>query len=170
MQLVFEAHSTDYQRPENLQALVRDHFAILKVGPGATYALRETLWSLAAIGRELPGGDKEEDLRTVVVETMRSDPRHWRDHYHDLANESVDLQFSFSDRIRYYWPYPRVQRACDLLLARLRRAPIPLTLLSQYLPRQYDALRAGRLKAAVDEILHDGIASALRPYIQACSA
>jgi len=109
-------------------------------------------------------------LRSVVVETMRSDPRHWRGHYHDPAQESVDLQFSFSDRIRYYWPYPRVQRACELLLARLRRATMPLTLLSQYLPRQYDSVRAGHLQPNVDEILHDGIACALRPYMRACGA
>ncbi|TIM69083.1 MAG: tagatose-bisphosphate aldolase, partial [Mesorhizobium sp.] len=32
-QLVFEAHSTDYQPAEALNALVRDGFAILKVGP-----------------------------------------------------------------------------------------------------------------------------------------
>ncbi len=29
--IVFEAHSTDYQRESGLHALVRDHFAILKV-------------------------------------------------------------------------------------------------------------------------------------------
>jgi hypothetical protein len=39
--LVFEAHSTDYQTPERLAQLARDHFAILKVGPGVTFALRE---------------------------------------------------------------------------------------------------------------------------------
>ena len=33
--MLYEAHSTDYQTPENLRALVRGHFAILKVGPGA---------------------------------------------------------------------------------------------------------------------------------------
>ncbi|MEN5119146.1 class II D-tagatose-bisphosphate aldolase, non-catalytic subunit, partial [Luteimonas sp. TWI662] len=49
--LVFEAHSTDYQTPEALAALVRDHFAILKVGPGLTFALREALWALDAIER-----------------------------------------------------------------------------------------------------------------------
>lgn len=38
--MVFEAHSTDYQKPESLTALVRDGFAILKVGPGGTFALR----------------------------------------------------------------------------------------------------------------------------------
>lgn len=42
-QFVFEAHSTDYQPPEALAALVEDGFAILKVGPGLTFALREAL-------------------------------------------------------------------------------------------------------------------------------
>ena len=135
-QFVFEAHSTDYQTAENLQALVRDHFAILKVGPGATYALRETLWALAAIARELPGGETEEDLRNVTLGTMYADPRHWRSHYRDPARNALDLQFSLSDRIRYYWPYPQIQAACESLLSRLRRTALPLTLLSQYLPHQ----------------------------------
>jgi D-tagatose-1,6-bisphosphate aldolase subunit GatZ/KbaZ len=169
-QFVFEAHSTDYQTAENLRALVRDHFAILKVGPGATYALRETLWALAAIARELPGNDAEEDLRAVAIDIMRSDPRHWRSHYHDPERTTLDLQFSFSDRIRYYWPYPRIQRVCESLLNRLRREPVPLTLLSQFLPRQYEAVRAGRLSATVDDLLAEGVALALRPYVHACKA
>jgi D-tagatose-1,6-bisphosphate aldolase subunit GatZ/KbaZ len=56
------------------------------------------------------------------------------------------------------------------LLDRLRRSPIPLTLLSQYLPLQYEVVRAGRLRATVDELLHEGIALTLRPYMQACEA
>lgn len=167
-QFIFEAHSTDYQTPENLEALVRDHFAILKIGPGATYALRETLWSLAAIARELPGAQPEEDLRIVALETMRQDPSHWRSYYRDAARESLDLQFSLSDRIRYYWPHPRIQRASERLLSSLRAAPVPLTLLSQYLPHQYESVRAGRLDPNVDELLKEGIALALRPYIRAC--
>jgi D-tagatose-1,6-bisphosphate aldolase subunit GatZ/KbaZ len=43
-----------------------------------------------------------------------------------------------------------------------------MTLLSQYLPRQYAAVRAGSLHASVDALLGDGIASALRPYVLAC--
>lgn len=169
-QFVFEAHSTDYQTPASLQALVRDHFAILKVGPAATYALRETLWALAAIARELPGGAGQEDLRTVAVETMHGDPRHWHGYYHDAAQGSLDLQYSLSDRIRYYWPYPQVQRAYEALLARLRRVSLPLTLLSQYMPHQYESVRAGELRATVDELLNEGIALALRPYVRACGA
>jgi len=38
---VFEAHSTDYQPAESLARLVKDGFAILKVGPALTFALRE---------------------------------------------------------------------------------------------------------------------------------
>jgi D-tagatose-1,6-bisphosphate aldolase subunit GatZ/KbaZ len=166
-QLVFEAHSTDYQTATNLQALVHDHFAILKVGPGATYALRETLWALAAIARELPGADAEEDLRRVALETMYADPRHWRSHYRDPARTALDLQFSLSDRIRYYWPHPRIQAACESLLGGLRRTGAPLTLLSQYLPHQYEAVRAGELPASADALLADGIARALRPYLRA---
>ncbi|MEI9903468.1 MAG: class II D-tagatose-bisphosphate aldolase, non-catalytic subunit [Asticcacaulis sp.] len=36
--ILFEAHSTDYQTPRALRELVQDHFAILKVGPGVTFA------------------------------------------------------------------------------------------------------------------------------------
>jgi D-tagatose-1,6-bisphosphate aldolase subunit GatZ/KbaZ len=169
-QLVFEAHSTDYQSLENLRALVRDHFAILKVGPGATFALRETLWGLEAIENELPGLARRSALRETVLSVMRDDPRHWRGHYRDRATELLDLSYSLSDRIRYYWPHPDVQRACSMLLDNLRSRPLPMTLLSQYLPRQYDAIRAGRLEASVDAVLRDGIASALRPYLRACGS
>ncbi len=50
---VFEAHSTDYQPAAALEALVRDGFAILKVGPWLTFALREALYGLDSIARVL---------------------------------------------------------------------------------------------------------------------
>ena len=86
----------------------------------------------------------------------------------DSESLDLDLQYSLSDRIRYYWPNPDVQRACVAMFERLDRAKIPLTLLSQYLPRQYDAVRAGRLTVAANEILREGIAQTLRPYLAAC--
>ncbi len=54
--LVFEAHSTDYQRPAQLRELVEDHWAILKVGPALTFAMREALFALARIEAELAPG------------------------------------------------------------------------------------------------------------------
>ena len=50
---VYEAHSTDYQLPYKLKELVEDHFAILKVGPGLTFALREAIFALAQMEQEL---------------------------------------------------------------------------------------------------------------------
>jgi D-tagatose-1,6-bisphosphate aldolase subunit GatZ/KbaZ len=167
-QFVFEAHSTDYQSADALRALVRDHFAILKVGPGATFALRETLWGLAAIEQELHRRDPVADFRRTVVEVMRADPRHWRGHYReDSETLDLDLQYSLSDRIRYYWPYPAVERARSEMCERLDRMGMPGTLLSQYLPRQHAAIRSGRIAATTAAILHEGVAAALRPYIGA---
>jgi len=179
-QFVFEAHSTDYQTPDNLAALVRDHFAILKVGPGATFALRETLWAFDAIEAALPGIKEPARLPEVALRVMRENPRWWRDHYHpmkngpmkngDAANESFDLAFSLSDRIRYYWPHPDVTQACGKLLENLRGRPLPLTLVSQYLPRQYAAIRERALDPSVDALLRDGVAQSIRPYLLACGA
>ncbi|MFT7771614.1 D-tagatose-bisphosphate aldolase, class II, non-catalytic subunit [Roseateles sp.] len=166
--LVFEAHSTDYQTPERLAQLARDHFAILKVGPGVTFALRETLWALAAVEREWVG--EGEGLVDTVLGVMRAEPEHWRGYYQDPARLDVDLAYSLSDRIRYYWAHPAVRQACQTMLSRLDASPPPLTLLSQYLPRQYEAVRDGRLATRTDALLRDGTAQALRPYLHACSA
>ena len=166
-ELVYEAHSTDYQTRGALAALVRDHFAILKVGPGVTFALRETLWSLTDIEHEL-GIAPSKSLRDVVLEAMRRDPRHWQSYYTDRAAQGFDLQYSLSDRIRYYWNVPEVRAALDALLQNLRARPIPLTLLSQYLPRQYEAVREGRLANDPRELLLDGVAQVLRDYAAAC--
>ncbi|TXD72022.1 class II D-tagatose-bisphosphate aldolase, non-catalytic subunit, partial [Mitsuaria sp. TWR114] len=172
--LVFEAHSTDYQTPKRLAQLARDHFAILKVGPGATFALRETLWALAAVEHEWlgrSGRDANEDgLIGTVLGVMRAEPEHWRPYYQDPARLQVDLAYSLSDRIRYYWAHPKVQAACAALLDRLEHSPPPLTLLSQFLPRQYDAIRDGRLRNRPADLLRDGAAQSLRPYLAACAA
>ena len=165
--LVYEAHSTDYQTPAALAALVRDHFAILKVGPGVTFALRQTLWGLVEIERELEAAPPE-SLKDVVLAAMQRDPRHWKAYYTDPRSEEFALQYSLSDRIRYYWNVPEVRAACAALVANLRARHIPLTLLSQYLPKQYAAIRDGSLVNDARALLLDGVAQVLRDYASAC--
>lgn len=165
--LVYEAHSTDYQTPAALAALVRDHFAILKVGPGVTFALRETLWALADIERELDVAPAL-SLKEVVLAAMQREPRHWQAYYTDPHSQRFDLQYSLSDRIRYYWHVPEVAAACQALIASLSAHRIPLTLLSQYLPRQHAAIRAGALANEARALLLDGVARVLRDYADAC--
>ena len=169
--MVYEAHSTDYQTPGALARLVRDHFAILKVGPGATFALRETLWGLADIEVAWLGAAGSSGLKQQVLATMRDHPAHWQKYYAQPARLDLDLQYSLSDRMRYYWNDPAVARACERLIARLESTsrPVPLTLLSQYLPRIHDAVRAGSVGTDVRSLLREGVAHVLRHYAQACN-
>lgn len=164
--LVYEAHSTDYQTPAALAALVRDHFAILKVGPAATFALREALWALADIAAAL---GEPVALKQTVLQVMRRDPGHWKSYYTEAATQELDLQYSLSDRIRYYWAVPEVEQAVQGLLGTIRRRGIPLTLLSQYLPDAYLAVRAGAIENESRALLLEHIAGTLRPYTAACA-
>jgi D-tagatose-1,6-bisphosphate aldolase subunit GatZ/KbaZ len=165
--LVYEAHSTDYQTPAALASLVRDHFAILKVGPGVTFALREVLWALVQIEHEL-GVAPAESLQDVALGAMQRDPRYWKPYYAHSASRRFDLQYSLSDRIRYYWSVPEVRQASEALLANLTAHQIPLTLLSQFLPLQYVAIREERLENDPYKLLLDGVAHVLRDYAHAC--
>lgn len=167
--LVFEAHSTDYQTEGALRALVRDHFAILKVGPAVTFALREAVWALDRIDREWHGEAHCANARTAILDAMRADPRHWRKYYHDTGHAlDLQLQYSLSDRIRYYWPQPVVAAALERLRAAFEGGAPPLALLSQYLPAAYAAVRAGVIPARMTELVIHHIRQALSPYSRAC--
>jgi D-tagatose-1,6-bisphosphate aldolase subunit GatZ/KbaZ len=167
--LVYEAHSTDYQTPANLRALVQRHFAILKVGPGLTFAMREALWALDRIEREWLGAERSSRLRETVHEAMSANPRFWNKYYvTDGAQLALDQQYSLSDRIRYYWPVPAVESALNRLLANLDASPPPLTLLSQYLPLQYAAIRGGHIRLRSRELVLYAIEQVLQQYSAAC--
>ncbi len=119
-QFVFEAHSTDYQTRGALAALVADGFAILKVGPALTFALREALYGLDHIAGALVGPADGESLRDVMERAMTENPRHWAGYYGGGPTEQRLLRhFSLSDRIRYYWAKPQAVQAVDRLLEQL---------------------------------------------------
>jgi D-tagatose-1,6-bisphosphate aldolase subunit GatZ/KbaZ len=170
--MVYEAHSTDHQEEGALQALVRDHFAILKVGPGLTFAWREAVFALAAVEREWLGGRAGvtlSRLTEVVDEVMRRDPAHWKRHYQgDESELRLARRFSLSDRIRYYWPRPEVGKALARLLANLESHPAPWPLLSQYLPAPCRAVREGRITRHPRELVRFHVGEALEPYLRAC--
>jgi D-tagatose-1,6-bisphosphate aldolase subunit GatZ/KbaZ len=168
--MVFEAHSTDYQTRAALRALVHDHFAILKVGPGLTYALREALWALDAIEREWIEDDAQRArLREVALARMREQPGHWRRYYHGEGHAlAVDLQYSLSDRIRYYWPDPAIERARERLFENLRANPPPMSLIGQYLPRALAALRSGEATPDPLSLTLAHVRATLDDYQHAC--
>jgi len=164
----YEVHSTDYQKPQALKHLVEDHFNILKVGPWLTFAFREAVFALEMMEREWLAGRKDlalSDLRSVLDRVMNANPEHWRPFYRgDERSQSFLRRYGLSDRIRYYWPAPAVQAALDRLIRNLREHPIPLSLLSQFLPDQCRAVRDGRLTQDPAAWISDKITDVLRPY------
>ena len=169
--LVFEAHSTDYQPASALSALVDDGFAILKVGPGLTFALREAFYGLDAIAAELAGAQFGDSVERTMEQVMLDDPRHWRSHYPGSADEQrLQRHYSYSDRIRYYWPDTRASASVERLFERLGDRDIPETLVSQYLGRLHSAVVSGRLVPTSRGLCLAAVDAALDPYYAATAA
>jgi D-tagatose-1,6-bisphosphate aldolase subunit GatZ/KbaZ len=166
--LVLEGHSTDYQRPEILRQLVEDGVAILKVGPALTFAMRECLFALENIEKELLGGSYKARLSQLGLfldKAMSDNPEHWCSYYTGSPPEvHLARKFSLSDRSRYYWQVPMVKDSVDLLLKNLRQVKIPLTLLSQYLPRHYQEIRKGNLTTDPESLIAASIRVTLQDY------
>ncbi|CAM3889318.1 D-tagatose-bisphosphate aldolase, class II, non-catalytic subunit [Xenorhabdus thuongxuanensis] len=167
--LVYEAHSTDYQTLRVYRELVRDHFAILKVGPALTFALREGLFALDKLDREWNGELNAAHLHSTLEQIMHEQPQHWSPYYKGSAHQQyIDRQYSLSDRIRYYWAEPEAEAAVNNLLNNLRNNPIPLSMLSQYLPEQAEAVKEGRLEHDPKVWVMDKVRTVLRQYALAC--
>ena len=168
-ELVMEAHSSDYQKPRAYKELIRDGFAILKVGPALTFALREMLYALATIERELVPEAEQSHLVETMEEVMLAHPANWQKYYRGSTEQQRLLRvYSYSDRIRYYWGRPEAETAVTRLMRNLQQAAIPETLLSQYCPREYEAIREGRLRNDPRELAIASIRTVLESYSRAC--
>ena len=167
--IIFEAHSTDYQTAGSLRQLVIDHFGILKVGPELTFAMREAIFGLARIEEEWIAENRCSDFRAIIERAMVEHPEHWKAYYHGNERQMRNARaYSFSDRIRYYWPNAEVSSALGLLIRNLQQDPAPLPLVAQYLPRQAEAVRAGAIESNPTAIIHHKIQESLARYADAC--
>ena len=161
--LVYEAHSTDYQSASNLARMAHDHYYILKVGPWLTYALREGLFALELMERELKPLVPS-CFRETLARVMSEDPKYWGKYYSGSKDElDYKMAFSYSDRARYYLGVPEVQKALYRLMHNLS-PQLPDGLISQYLPVQYRAVREAALARNPFDLALDRVGNVLDLY------
>lgn len=169
--LVFEAHSTDFQLRKNLKQMVNDHFAILKVGPALTFSFREAVFALEMIEQILLNKKEStfSNFQTILDKVMLTNPQHWEKHFASEPTRSFfQRKFSFLDRSRYYWADSRVDSAFQLLIKNLHSNPIPLGLLSQFMPYQFDQVLSGEIENSPLELIYSHIERVIENYFFAC--
>ncbi len=159
--MIYEAHSTDYQTRDALKNLVRDHFGILKVGPGLTFAFREAVFALAMMEDELFAKDARSNIVQVLDDVMTAYPEYWKKYYFGSEHEQAfKRKYSLSDRARYYWLQPEMQRATACLMKNLGNKKLSYSLLSQFVGCE-------NLNAA--QVINWKIGRVLEDYWMACS-
>lgn len=163
--LVFEGHSTDYQTAQGLKSMVADGIAILKVGPALTWALRESLFALSMMEKELVPKEKRADFISQLDTIMLQAPENWKKHYHGSDKEvALARKYSFSDRSRYYMNLPQIQEAISRLLNNMNEVTIPMNMLHQYMPIQYLKVRDGQLPCEARALAKDGVVALVEDY------
>lgn len=168
--MVFEAHSTDYQTRESLQSLVKDGFKILKVGPALTFSVRESLFALSYIEEELSTiyHFSPSNFRQALYNAMYKDDFYWKNHYTGTVEEiRFKMAYSYSDRARYYMDTDEVRLAQTTLINNLKTYEIPLSLLRQFMPVQYEKIRAGLLLNEPEDLIVDAVINCLDNYYYA---
>lgn len=102
---------------------------------------------------------------------MLDRPEYWQSHYHGDGNaRRLARGYSYSDRVRYYWPDSQIDDAFAHLVRNLADSPIPLPLISQYLPLQYVKVRSGELQPTPRELIINHIQDILRSTTQPVKA
>lgn len=164
--LVLEGHSTDYQGAKLLREMAEDGVGILKVGPALTFALREALFSLHRLEKELIANNKKDSGFIHILErTMLLKADNWRKHYHGNEQElSLARKYSYSDRCRYYLGEKEVKASIDILFRNLEEIDIPLNMICQYMPLQYKKVRDGILKNNARALAKDAIINVIYDY------
>lgn len=169
--LVFEGHSTDYQTPKALKEMVEDGIAILKVGPALTFALREALFALNHIEEELFKYNPDVYLSNfinVLDEAMLDQPENWSKHYHGNGVKlRLARKYSLSDRARYYLPEDKVKKSIHRMISNLKKTNIPMTLVSEFMPVQYNKIRQSKLNNDAESLLKDRVINCIDDYLYA---
>ena len=163
--LVFEGHSTDFQFKEKLKEMVEDGVAILKVGPAVTYALREGLFSLSLIEKELvENKEKHSNFIETLEKVMIENPKDWEKYYDgNEIDKKLQRKYSFSDRSRYYMANKEIMESINILFKNIQ-SNIPLGMIKQYNPNSFNKIRQNKINNNAKNIVETNIIDVLNSY------
>jgi len=170
--VALEVQQADFQPQTVLNQLVDSHFAFLSVGSELTYVMREALFSLAVMENETMIGKPGVYLSNFIIEldrAMQSAPQVWEKYY--LGNgfeQLVARKYSLFDRSRFFLEDKEVRKMKKRLYDNLVAHPVPLTVLRQFMPRQYERVAAGELENEPKALVMDAVRYVLRKYSRAC--
>ncbi len=120
---------------------------------------------MSMMERELVPPEERAHFEDVLERMMLERPDSWKRHYRGSEKQQyLARKYSFSDRARYYIGQPSVVSAMEKLLANLRKYPIPINMLHQYMPLTYPKVRDGRLSPDPKDLALDGIINFMMDY------
>ncbi len=165
---VLEGHSTDYQPQSALAEMRRDGIAILKVGPALTFALREALFALEGMERDLypfsPNGGYSR-FSDVLEQKLMQQPKYWERYYHGSEGEiAFARRYSLSDRCRYYLEDEQIKGAIARLVANINAKALPFGLTSQYFPAQKEAILKLSGAVTAEWLIKERVRDVIRSY------
>ena len=169
--LVFEAHSTDYQTNKSLNEMIEAGFIILKVGPALTYGFREAAFELNIMENEILRYNANLEIskfREILEFNMVKNNGYWKNHYSGTKEKiKFDRIYGLSDRCRYYLPIEEVNYSLEKMIDNLKKVDIPMTLVSQYMHNQYKKIRNGEMELTVENLIKDRVGEYIDDYIYA---
>ena len=146
--------------------MVEDGIAIIKVGPALTNAVREAIFALSMMEKELIDDPAQRaNFIEELEDAMVKEPKDWVKHYHGTEKQkALARKYSFSDRSRYYFSSDRLVAAQEKLFDNLSKVDIPLGMLHQYMPLQYAKVRDGKLAKTPRELVKDAVVCVVEDY------
>jgi D-tagatose-1,6-bisphosphate aldolase subunit GatZ/KbaZ len=109
------------------------------------------------------------NIIAVLDDVMREHPEYWVKYYLGSEGEQAfKRKYSLSDRIRYYWSFPTVRQAFEIMMKNLDQNPLPVTLLKRYAPEIY-SMTGRSCTITPQKLLLAKIQNVLKDYVQACN-
>jgi len=165
--LIFEGHSSDYQTREKLREMVEDGIAILKVGPALTFYMREALFALVEIEKELELS-AQSGFKDILENVMLSSPGNWNKYYHGNEQElRFKRKYSLLDRSRYYMSDDSVKKGIANLIRNINSSHVPESVISQYLPTAHFRLRAAGKEFSAENLIKARVRDCIEDYLYA---